>query len=654
MTFQISAIYLYGVNGRVRTLSFDTGRLNIITGRSQTGKSSIINIIDYCLGSSGFSIPAGVIRRTVSAYGLRIVGGGREALLVRPAPESGRSSSTRYHISVGELAADAPPLDSLDFNSTLAGARDFLNRFCGIEENLNVPDSGSRNPLAATIRHALFFVLQAQDEIASRSVLFHSQADEFRPQAIRDTIPYFLGAQDRDFVAKRNKLAELRRELRAYDRKAAEYAAIRDASGQARALVAEAVNVGILQLEDLTDLTHESALALLSEVRDSSPVQIGGLPEVDAYNSLLEERDVLRSRFSLIRSEVHELRRIQAERREFADEAAERRARLRSIGLLRIPSELSVEVCPICDSQLYSTAVHAIDLARSLRALESKITTVQAAEPELDAFERERVLELQNLKDTLRANQEQIDAISASRAQLSFAREDAIRMAVVQGRIGLYLDSQALMPSVTQTARSRDLIVEEIDELEAQLDSSHAQDRLESILSRIGHSLELKARSIALEHSDSPIRLDVRRLTVVADTLDGPITLAQIGSGENWLGYHISLFVALHEWFVNQHRPVPRFLILDQPSQVYFPPDVKPDEETLEDDDRQSLGRILRLVLDLVEDFAPQIQVMMMDHADLEEEWFQKSVVHRWRNSDEALIPRDWILEEDSLPTEDE
>ena len=69
---QISKLILYGVNGQMRIVHFELGRMNIITGDSKTGKSAIGDIIDYCLGSSKCSIPDGVIRETVAWFALII------------------------------------------------------------------------------------------------------------------------------------------------------------------------------------------------------------------------------------------------------------------------------------------------------------------------------------------------------------------------------------------------------------------------------------------------------------------------------------------------------------------------------------------------------------------------------------------------------
>ena len=80
------------------------------------------------------------------------------------------------------------------------------------------------------------------------------------------------------------------------------------------------------------------------------------------------------------------------------------------------------------------------------------------------------------------------------------------------------------------------------------------------------------------------------------------IPMDRMGSGENWVGYHLIGHLALHSWFVEHARPVPRFLFLDQPSQVYFPPekDVDGSINALQNDDRIALLRIFQLIFDVV------------------------------------------------------
>ncbi|WP_275423957.1 DUF3732 domain-containing protein [Virgisporangium aurantiacum] len=44
---------------------------------------------------------------------------------------------------------------------------------------------------------------------------------------------------------------------------------------------------------------------------------------------------------------------------------------------------------------------------------------------------------------------------------------------------------------------------------------------------------------------------------------------------------------------------------------------------------------------DVVAELTPQLQIIVCDHANLSESWFQSAVRHNWRN--EALIPAAWI-----------
>jgi hypothetical protein len=88
---KIRSIHIYSHDGRRRDLLFHDG-LNVITGRSSTGKSALSDIIEYCMGRSTFNIPEGIIQERVSWYAVRYAFEGEEVLVAKPAPGLGRSS----------------------------------------------------------------------------------------------------------------------------------------------------------------------------------------------------------------------------------------------------------------------------------------------------------------------------------------------------------------------------------------------------------------------------------------------------------------------------------------------------------------------------------------------------------------------------------
>ena len=83
------------------------------------------------------------------------------------------------------------------------------------------------------------------------------------------------------------------------------------------------------------------------------------------------------------------------------------------------------------------------------------------------------------------------------------------------------------------------------------------------------------AQQLDLDAPRDGAQIDIDRLTIVADTPQAPrtSTAGEIGSGMNWVGYHLSAYLALQDFFICNTRPVPHFLVLDQPSQAFFPRD---------------------------------------------------------------------------------
>ncbi len=182
-----------------------------------------------------------------------------------------------------------------------------------------------------------------------------------------------------------------------------------------------------------------------------------------------------------------------------------------------------------------------------------------------------------------------------------------------------------------------------VEALEGELDEANRREQVTSRLVAVGRDIRRYAEELDLEHSAEDVRLDLGRLTVVADTETGPAPLTRIGSAKNWVGYHLATHLALHRYFTRQGRPVPRFLMLDQPTQAHYPSEN--DNETgqpEEDADRVAVRAMFALMRDVVAELAPQFQIIVCDHADLPEPWFQEAVREHWRHG-VKLIPADWL-----------
>lgn len=83
MTLKILEIVIYSHDGRRRNLSLNVDGVSIITGASKTGKSALVDIVDYCFGSNECRVPEGPIRHAVAWFGLRLKLASGEAFVAR-------------------------------------------------------------------------------------------------------------------------------------------------------------------------------------------------------------------------------------------------------------------------------------------------------------------------------------------------------------------------------------------------------------------------------------------------------------------------------------------------------------------------------------------------------------------------------------------
>jgi hypothetical protein len=286
-------------------------------------------------------------------------------------------------------------------------------------------------------------------------------------------------------------------------------------------------------------------------------------------------------------------------------------------------------------------------LRANLENLNRQITAATRQRPRLETFLAQKENEVGDLRRRLRENKAAIDALVLQDEALRQERNRYIEQARVTGRISLFLESVRVTAEDSKLHADIEDLRKRVAALEEGLFGEVAEDRLASILQLIGRDMSGWARELDLEHSEWPVGFDLKNLTVLAHRASGPIRLSQMGGGKNWMGYHVVLMLALHKLFREAMRPVPGLLMLDQPTQVYFPSERAEDRSVgdLLDEDQLAVHRLFQLFYNFTKQLAPNMQVIVTDHADLEEFWFQESVVERWRGENK-LVPPSWYAGE--------
>lgn len=637
---QIRELVLYGHNGLVRHLPFNLGTVNIITGKSQSGKSAVGDIIGYCLGGTSCNIADGVIRENVAWYGLLLQFENEQVFVARKNPDPGQQSTGYCYVEIGEQLK-IPETYDFQSNENVAGLEEMLTRRIGISENIHTPPEGqSRLPLSANIRHALFYCFQGQDEIAAKNFLFHKQSEDYISQTIKDTIPYFLGVVNEESLALENERSILKRKLVLEKRKLEENRALMGGgSERAISLISEAKQVGLV--DSNTTIDYQNYKAMYSVLSNSMNWQ----PNTSTDNSGMDRLTFLQSQLEEYRHELEELeinlenaKLFSGETTGYYDEVLHQKIRLESIGLFE-QLNFNTGMCPLCSGKMEQSLPEVEMMKASISNLDKSISNVTRERPKLRAFIDSLEKERADKREIIKGLEAEIDGIYNQEQEAQRIRDLNARRAKVVGRISLWIESVENDTTSDKQEQAIQKIQNRLNEIDDLLDRETLEERKQSALSRIQVDMTEWAKKLQLEHNENPYRLDLNKVTVIVDKPERPVPLNQLGSGSNWVGVHLITYFALQKFYISASRPVPRFLFLDQPSQVYFPSEL--DEKKT---DWNKVKELYDFIIERVVESKGKLQVIIVDHADLKDEKFRKLIIEDWWKDENNLVPREWYI----------
>lgn len=644
---KIKSIHVYSHDGQRRDLEFNVDGLNVITGRSSTGKSALSEIIEYCMGRSSFNVPEGIIRDKVTWFAVIYQFELEQVLIAKPTPPGGGASCRTAMLRRGpEL--QAPSFEDLAVNSDDEAVVTLLSRLLGIPENrTDVALEHSRDSYDANVKHTLYYLFQKQGLVANKDQLLYRQNEQFQPQAIRDTLPILLGVSSQDRYELESKLRIAQREFR-LNAKLLEQArdAIDTSHEKAIGLYSEAKTVGVIGSADF-DINADGIIEALRTALVWTPEMI---PEDDGSRiSRLEEELVqLRNDRRKAQARIDAARQFSKRAGGYESEATEQLNRLASIKALPKNPETGEWQWPFSERNLGLDSPVAFVLLNELQSLDAELHIATGQRPKLDAY----------LSDLDGAALEIAGAIKEKEAELSaaIAANDVISQmgtrnnaaARVVGRISLFLENLAPNEEIARLQDEHRRLKLRVEDLEARIGKDDSNERLNSILNIISAQLTQYIQKFEAEFRNFPARFDLANITIVFDRPERPVPMSRTGGGENHLAYHLSALLALHLFSVKNNCPIPQFLLIDQPTQVYFPSQevYKEADGTIQkteaDADLKAVRRLFELLYKFTQEDAPGFQLIVTEHANLNEQWFQDALVEQPWTKPPALVPEDW------------
>ncbi|HCL3953825.1 MULTISPECIES: DUF3732 domain-containing protein [Pseudomonas] len=647
---KIRSIHIYSHDGQRRDLAFKVDGLNVITGRSSTGKSALSEIIEYCMGRSSFNVPEGIIRDKVAWFAV-IYQFEKEQVLVAKPPPSGSGASCSTVMLRRGAQLQVPEFKDLAINTDDESIVELLSRLLGIPENrTEVALEHSRNSYDANVKHTFYYLFQKQGLVANKDQLFYRQNEQFQPQAIRDTLPILLGVSSSDRYELESKLRLAQRDLRVNQKKL-ELAqdAVDTSHVQAIGLHSEAKTVGVLGTTD-ESLNADGIMEVLRSALFWKPETV---PDDDGSRvSILEEKLVqLRRNRRDVQGRIDAARQFAKRSGGYENEAAEQIDRLASIKALPKNPDSGEWQWPFSEQNLALESPVAVVLLNELASLDKELRVATGQRPKLDAYLTELAGTVDEIRDEIKQKEAELSAAISANEFLAKMGSRNNAAARVVGRISLFLETLLPNEDLAKLKAESRRLSNKVKQLEEQIGADDSNERLTSILNNISAQMSRYIQKFNAEFGPYPARLNLPQLTIIFDRPERPVPMGRTGGGENHLAYHLSALLALHLFAAQNNRPIPRFLLIDQPTQVYFPSEqVYQDadgsvQKTEADADLDAVRRLFELLLKFTQEEVPGFQLIVTEHANLREQWFQDALVEEPWTKPPALVPENWPSE---------
>jgi len=635
MNSYIKKIIIFGRNNQKRELSLTNG-LNIISGHSKKGKSALIEIVDYCLCATIPSIPKGVISDFAELFCIVLKVDNNFLVIARP---NDSATQSKIYVSLETSVNFLKDFNISYFNNQpllkIKGAgQDNIEKFLGLNiTDSNIVESDVKKG-KASLRNMTPFLYQYQNLIASKHALFSKMDDYNRKARILEQIPIFLGIVDAEYYSIKRQIDELDKKLKGIEREKNKERLFNSQyekrlEGLCRSYFA---NIGkelppFNSLINLITITKE-----LPEFDQSEPFKSDS---TRLYSKLRVELSTNTLRLNTINTELVKIENIAKNAKKSISNLSHIKKRSETVEIIDC-------LCPVCGNDVDALSEEANSINSALESLNLEVGSMvgfarfdveqmETLKHEKRNLQKEiseiniQINEFESFNKKIKEYKDKRDSLGYLRAKIEVIVEQISNKIQITdfGEQGIISELRLLRESLTKYVFKKDL--------------AECQSKLNGWMNKIANNLDFEEQFLPAK-----LELDLNTLSIIHnDKKYGRIRLSDLGSGANWLAFHLSASLGFLKLFSYKNKsPVPNFLFIDQPSQVYFPRDV----DSHDNDIKKVENIYIQIVQSLKEgrkESGKYSQVIVLDHADnldLKEYRYKRYARASWYESGDALI----------------
>ena len=621
MNFYISKIRLwFKQGGDSRDLDFFPDKVNVITGDSSTGKSSVLKIIDYCLLSERSAIVKDVINENVAWYGMVFYVDDKPYTIIRPS-QTVESGEMKAIFRDGIFLPEHPEAGMNDIRPKVLVK---MNELFNIPKKLKLDSK-----IKLDFRHNLMFNYLTEDIIATENTyqdLRFFRKNEY-VKILNDLFKLAIGVDEL-------KRQELESELQTAKKEENKKKETQNKEQENQEKYKQTRNEIANEIEELGlgDATcfGDNPFAWAENVKtivDNCNLQFKNEQANQQRRQIETELAEVREKLGYFESLDKEYKTYQ-KRLERQNESL--------VPLDYVKKHLSELMTYQETGRLLRELTEAWHLIKESYVPEMKLPdNFEKSKKELQRKENELIERWRKLNPYQIDNKDIVwlrrAILLAERMEKELAKEPKLTIT----------DEMLIRCSETVAA-----IEEKLMKLKAKNDNA-----IGNLNETIGKYFKYQ-RGISEAYRDYKPVYSLEESMLMLEGEKGEYPESNIGSKSNYMFLHLCYFFGLHDLLLNnQNKIIPQFLFIDQPSIPYYADKngqrTIDYNQTIANDDREKLTEAFRLVDLFMREMTRRghFQIIMIEHAGTEY-WQDLNTFetrYEFRNG-EGLIPSRVIL----------
>lgn len=642
MKSYIKDIVIFNKNGEKRVVPLEQG-VNIITGESKTGKSALVEIIDYCLCSTRCTIPKGKITEFAYLYSLVMAIGDNTYVIARYNWNDG--GKMHFIKEKEDFELEKLELSYFMEKSQLLckDVKDEIEYALGLLIT-NMAKDAEQQGKKASLRNMVSYLFQHQNLMASKFALFYRFSDFYKRKDVIDQFPVFAGMISQEYYSDLIQLNTLKDQLKQKYKK-------QKANEKSTAYIKERLSTLLLDYFALLEqdfdenISVQKMLKIASDLPEFDDTQLYGESKItERYSELNDELEDLRNKEREILLKIHDIDSASGTGSSFVHMLKDLKQQTSVAGI-----ETDQYTCPLCGHECQEITENDSKLIEATEWLDSELRITEKYTADFSEDVRKLREEHSKIDEKIKDVWKQIKTIEQkfiSTKELASKKE---KVNYAKARIELYIE-MSRSGIFEDVDKDIEKLKEKISILEEKIRGFDVNKKMIKAEAFLSDNMNHLSQTLDFEEEYRPINLNFGltdgSFDIYQHQKDNEIVhLYEMGSGANWVSCHIALFLSFLHYFAGQENsPMLLTMFFDQPSQVYFPQgDDKNDVITQAD--LKAVNKMYTTIFDemkLIEKETGILpQIIIVDHVDgnnLEcKGEFNEYVRCNWRNG-KALI----------------